>query len=298
MLTMRSSSVATEVLSTVEEFRGWRRRLGATTDAGPKALLGFVPTMGALHEGHLSLVEQAASQCAAVVVSIFVNPLQFGPNEDFQKYPRTMESDLKLCQEAGVKAIFAPSVQDFYGAGTDSTTIVSPPKALVDRLCGSFRPGHFDGVATVVTKLFGVVEPSRAYFGEKDYQQLTVIRHMVHDLNLPLEIVGCPTIREKDGLARSSRNVYLTAEQRAQAPSLHKTLTDVRDRSLSGAMSLHDALAAAKQEISSLPGVVVQYLEACDTDTLEPLTQARKPMVILVAAKFGDVRLIDNLIVQ
>lgn len=299
---MPSSSVTTEVLRSVDEFRSWRQRLAesqlARDGRTARPLLGFVPTMGALHEGHLSLVERATAECQATVVSIFVNPLQFGPAEDFQKYPRTMESDLKLCQDAGVKAVFAPSVADFYGGGTEKTTMVVPPTYLIDRLCGKFRPGHFEGVATVVTKLFSVVEPTRAYFGEKDFQQLTVIRHMVADLNLPLTIVGCPTVRESDGLARSSRNVYLRQDERALAPHLYRILSTVRDRSLAAPETLPAVLAAARQELSALAGVRLQYLEACDIETLEPLTRARTPMVILVAAKFGEVRLIDNLIVR
>jgi pantoate--beta-alanine ligase len=305
------SSLDTKVLSRAVDFKEWRRSLrdsareGAREgrdadrggrDGGGKPLLGLVPTMGALHAGHMQLVRRAVEECAYVAVSIFVNPLQFGPNEDYAKYPRPFEKDLQMCREAGVHAIFNPKADEFYGANLKETTRVIPPQELLSRLDGIFRPGHFEGVATVVMKLFGTVEPTRAYFGQKDYQQLTIIQRMVKDLNVPLTIVPVATVRESDGLALSSRNVFLNPEQRQIAPELHRALCSVRDQSLDG-KPLPIATAEQIDRLTKL-GFAVQYLEACDVKTLQPCTEAQTPMVILVAGKFGDVRLIDNLIVE
>lgn len=260
--------------------------------------VGFVPTMGALHEGHMSLVRKARQECDFVIVSIFVNPLQFGPLEDLTKYPRPLERDLELCRAENVDLVFNPSVQEMYTPGAGETTKVVPPTALTSTLCGTFRPGHFTGVATVVLKLFNMVEPNVAYFGEKDYQQLMVIKKMVADLNIPVEIVGVPTSRDKDGLALSSRNVYLSEEQRLLAPELHNILCQVRDEVLGKGVSLKYSLARYREIIRQLPNTELQYLEACDANTLAELEEARLPMVLLVAAKIGEVRLIDNLIVR
>ena len=279
-----------QVVETVSSLKTWR-------SAHP-ARVGFVPTMGALHEGHMSLVRQARKECDFVVVSIFVNPLQFGPLEDLNKYPRPLEKDLELCRAENVDLVFHPSVEEMYSPGGGQTTKVVPPTTLTEGLCGAFRPGHFTGVATVVLKLFNMVEPNVAYFGEKDYQQLMVIRKMVVDLNVPVEIVGVPTSRAEDGLALSSRNVYLTEEQRFIAPELHNILCKVRDETLTKGVSLKYALARYREIIRQLPGAQLQYLEACDADTLAELDEARVPMVILVAAKLGEVRLIDNLVVR
>lgn len=289
------SSLDIKVLSSVQLFKEWRRSLPAQ-GRDDKPLLGLVPTMGALHAGHLQLIRNAVAECTYAAVSIFVNPLQFGPNEDFAKYPRPLEKDLELCREAGVHAVFNPTPQDFYGDHPDRTTRVIPPRELLGRLDGVFRPGHFEGVATVVTKLFGTIEPSRAYFGQKDYQQLTIIQHMVHDLNLPLTVVPVATVRESDGLALSSRNVYLNEKQRAVAPELYRSLCAVRDQSLDNGKPVREVEAQEKERLKQL-GFDVQYLEACDVSTLQQIAPAGKPMVILVAAKLGDVRLIDNLIV-
>lgn len=278
------------LIETVDAMQGWRCKQESST-------VGFVPTMGALHEGHMSLVRRAKQECQSVVVSIFVNPLQFGPAEDFNKYPRPLEKDLQFCRQAGVEAVFHPTPAVMYPSGEDGTTKVIPPQHLINSLCGAFRPGHFEGVATVCAKLFGIVQPHRAYFGEKDYQQLTVIRQMVKDLNMPLEVVPVTNVREPDGLAMSSRNVYLTAEQRALSPVLYQTLCFVRDEAVSGRLSLQEALEQGRRKLSELPGVTLQYLEACNPVTLEQLPEAAGNMVILVAAKFGGVRLIDNLIV-
>jgi pantoate ligase/cytidylate kinase len=252
--------------------------------------------MGALHAGHMTLVRKAREDCGYVVVSLFVNPIQFGPNEDFGKYPRPFEADLKACTNAGVDAIFHPGIELMYPAGQDNTTKVVPPAALISGLCGAFRPGHFEGVATVVAKLFNLIQPEFAYFGQKDYQQLQVIKKMVADLDMSVNVVPVPIVRESDGLALSSRNVYLTPEQRKLAPVLYSTLKEVSEHAKQGT-GLSAALKIGKEKISALPGVTLQYLEACDPTTLVPLHQARVPMVILVAAKYGDVRLIDNLIV-
>jgi pantoate--beta-alanine ligase len=283
-------------LESFDELSRWRQDQAAT---GPgKAAVGFVPTMGALHEGHLSLVHQSVKECRKTVVSIFVNPLQFGANEDLDRYPRPLDRDMAMCAEAGVDAIFHPLAREMYPHGQDLITKVVPPETLTERLCGLFRPGHFSGVATVVAKLFSLVQPQRAYFGEKDYQQLTVIHHMVRDLNLPLEVVNGATIRERDGLAMSSRNVYLTPEQRALAPVLYEVLTNIANEVRNGTKSISQSIEAGRSRLSSLPGVSLQYLEACDVDSLQPLERFTNSMVVLVAAKFGDVRLIDNVIVR
>ncbi|MBX9876917.1 MAG: pantoate--beta-alanine ligase [Candidatus Obscuribacterales bacterium] len=279
-----------QLVETVNDLKKWRH--------GKSGRVGFVPTMGALHEGHMSLVRRARQECESVIVSIFVNPLQFGPLEDLNKYPRPLEKDLELCRSENVDLVFHPSVEQMYTPGGGETTKVVPPTALTSKLCGTFRPGHFTGIATVVLKLFNMVEPTVAYFGEKDYQQLMVIRKMVADLNVPVKIVGVPTHRAEDGLALSSRNVYLTEEQRFLAPELYNILCKVRDETLSKGVSLKYSLARYREIIRQLPGTELQYLEACDADTLAELEEARLPMVILVAAKLGKVRLIDNLIVR
>lgn len=277
-----------QVVETVIDLKVWRK--------AHSGRVGFVPTMGALHEGHMSLVRRARQECDFVIVSIFVNPLQFGPHEDLNKYPRPLEKDLDLCRKDGVDLVFHPSVGEMY-TGTETTKVV-PPASITSTLCAPIRPGHFIGVATVVSKLFNMVEPTVAYFGEKDYQQLIVIRQMVADLNIPIEIVGVPTLRDKDGLALSSRNVYMNEDERQLAPKLHEVLCQVRDQSLKGDVSLKYALARGKEIIRQIPNAELQYLEACDADTLEALDEARLPMVILVAAKLGNVRLIDNIIVR
>jgi pantoate--beta-alanine ligase len=254
--------------------------------------------MGALHAGHMSLVGAARQQYAGVtpfvVVSIFVNPTQFGPREDFSKYPRTLETDTARCEEAGVDLVFAPAVEEMYPEGFGTTVHIA---GVTERLEGEFRPGHFDGVATVVCKLLGIVAPDRAYFGQKDYQQLAVVRRMVADLNLPVEVIGCPTVREADGLALSSRNRYLSAEERAAAPALHRAL-QVGAEALRAGESGATAAARAKDSLASEPRFRVQYLETVDPDTLAPHPQAGLPAVLVAAAYLGETRLIDNLVVE
>jgi len=233
-------------------------------------IVGLVPTMGALHAGHLSLIEAASSRDDFVVVSVFVNPTQFGPEEDYERYPRQLTRDAQLAKQAGAHLVFAPSPVEMYP--DDHSTWVEVGE-LTEGLCGRFRPGHFRGVTTVVTKLLNIVQPDRAYFGEKDYQQLVVIRRMTRDLNIPVEIVGLPTVREADGLAVSSRNQYLDAQQRAAAPQLYQALQ-------------HGAEVARKGASGAQP------------ETLQPRGEARAPMVIAAAAYLGDTRLIDNIKIE
>lgn len=285
-------AVDTLVFETVKAYSAWRQKLAMEQ---PDAIVGFVPTMGALHQGHATLMRVARQECNYVVVSIFVNPMQFGPHEDFDRYPRTFPADLEICQSAGVDVVFRPAVSEVYERPIAEMTKVIPPQELINHLCGAFRPGHFEGVATVVLKLFNMIQPTQAYFGEKDYQQLAVIRRMGRDLNLPLQVIGVPTVRERDGLAMSSRNVYLTGDERAAAPGIHAVISGVRDAVLSGA-KVSAAVSEAKVSLQSISGLEVQYLELCDAETLEPLDEARKPFVVLVAAKLGNVRLIDNVV--
>ncbi|MGN6606707.1 MAG: pantoate--beta-alanine ligase [Jatrophihabitans sp.] len=255
------------------------------------APVALVPTMGALHQGHATLVEHARAQAATVVVSIFVNPLQFGPNEDLAKYPRTLPDDLALCERLGADVVWAPSVDDVYPGGDAQVTV--HPGPLGDRLEGAVRPGHFAGVLTVVAKLFGLVRPQRALFGEKDYQQLTLIRRMVLDLELGVAVLGVPTVREPDGLALSSRNVYLSADERQAATALSRALFAGRDAAAHGALAVIDT---ATHELAREPGVAVDYLDLRGTDLGE--IPHHGPARLLVAARVGTTRLIDNVAVQ
>lgn len=260
----------------------WRRR-------GLK--VGLVPTMGALHEGHASLVRRAARECGRVAVSIFVNPTQFGPNEDFSRYPRTFAADKALCRAAGAHAIYHPSPEAMYPEGFSTTVSV---KGVSEGLCGAFRPGHFAGVATVVLKLLNAAAPDRAYFGEKDYQQLAVIRRMAADLDLPCAIVGCPIVREKDGLALSSRNRYLSAEERRQAVKLSAALR-AGAGALKGGASPRAARAAMLKVLRDIPGARIDYAEIVRADTLAPAASADGRLRLLTAVRLGNTRLIDNL---
>jgi len=253
--------------------------------------LGLVPTMGALHEGHLSLVRAAKAQCDAVAVSIFVNPTQFGPSEDLAKYPRSFERDRELLEKEGVGILFAPSVKEMYPAGTTTWVTV---EGLSNRLDGSSRPGHFRGVTTVVAKLFHIVEPDAAFFGQKDAAQVAIIRHMVRDLDFGVEIVACPIVREADGLAMSSRNAYLNAEQRKQALVLHRSLMRVKELRESGETNLGKLLAAGREEIAREGGVRLDYFEIVDPSTLEAVSDVRNGVLVVVAGYVGTTRLIDN----
>ena len=253
--------------------------------------VGLVPTMGALHEGHLSLARAAKSTDDVVVVSIFVNPTQFGPNEDFSQYPRTFEADCALLEAEAVDFVFAPSVAEIYPQGSGTVVAV---EGIEDRLDGKSRPGHFRGVATVVAKLFHIVRPDRAYFGQKDAAQIAILRKMVRDLNFPLELVVCPIVREKDGLAMSSRNRYLSEDERRRALVLSRALREAKERFATGMDSPQKLLEAARAVLAEEPGVRIDYLEAVDPNTLEPVTELNSPMLIAVAAWVGTTRLIDN----
>jgi pantoate--beta-alanine ligase len=253
--------------------------------------LALVPTMGALHAGHLSLINAGKRDCAHVVASIFVNPLQFGPNEDFSRYPRTFDADCTALSAAGVDVLFVPSAEALTPAG--ATTFIEVA-GISDRLDGAHRPGHFRGVATIVAKLFHIVTPNRAYFGQKDAAQLAVLRAMVRDLNFPVEIVACPIVREPDGLALSSRNRYLTPEQRISATILHRALDASADLHAHGERNSHVLSATMLRVIASEPSVIVEYAAVVDPDTLLPLADTTGGALIAVAARLGETRLIDN----
>jgi len=255
--------------------------------------LALVPTMGALHEGHIALVAEARKRADKVAASIFVNPAQFGPNEDFSRYPRQEEQDLAMLDEAGCDLVWMPSVHDIYPDGFATKVRVS---GVSDRWEGEARPGHFEGVATVVAKLLLAVRPDVAVFGEKDFQQLAVIRRMVADLAIPVGIVGVPTVREPDGLARSSRNAYLTAEQRARAVTLPNALKAARD-TISGNGSVGSALAQAKQALVNAGFLKIDYVALVDAATLDPLDTPQGEMRLIAAATIGSTRLIDNVAV-
>ena len=256
------------------------------------ASVGMVPTMGALHEGHLSLIRAARAENDLVVVSVFVNPTQFGPSEDLKKYPRDLERDRALCAEAGADLIFSPEVGEMYPEAFSTWVEV---EGLTAGLCGRSRPGHFRGVCTVVTKLFNVCQPDRAYFGEKDAQQLAVITRMTRDLDMRVQIVPCPTVRESDGLAMSSRNARLTAEHRAQAPVLYRALCAARDLVSGGERDVAALDRAIREILAQAPAGLVDYVEIVDTDTLAPVATIARTCLIALAVKFGDVRLIDNI---
>jgi pantoate--beta-alanine ligase len=253
--------------------------------------LALVPTMGALHAGHLSLIDAAKRDCAHVAASIFVNPLQFGPNEDFNRYPRTFEADCAALTAAGVDILFAPSAETLIPDG--ATTFVEVG-GISDRLDGAHRPGHFRGVATIVAKLIHIVAPDRAYFGQKDAAQLAVLRAMVRDLNFPVELVACPIVREPDGLALSSRNRYLTAEQRIRATILHRSLDAAADLHARGERNSQALIATMLRIFATEPTVVVEYVAVVDPDTLLPLSDTTSGALIAVAVRLGETRLIDN----
>jgi pantoate--beta-alanine ligase len=256
--------------------------------------LGLVPTMGALHEGHLSLVRAARHRCEVVAASIFVNPTQFGPNEDLAKYPRAFERDRELLEKEGVELLFAPSVEEMYPAGAVSWVTV---EGMSDRLDGRSRPGHFRGVTTVVAKLFHVVEPDAAFFGQKDAAQIAIIRRMVSDLKFPVEIVACPIVREADGLAMSSRNAYLDPSQRRQALVLYPALMRVKECWDAGERDAARLVAVGCMEIASESAVRLDYFEIVDGESLDPVSKIEKGALVVVAAFVGATRLIDNVVV-
>ena len=260
-----------------------------------KRSIGLVPTMGALHDGHWSLVRDARRDADCVVVSILVNPLQFGPGEDLEQYPRSTEADLAGCRQRGVDLVFAPDARKMYQ--DDHATSVQV-KGLSDSLCGQARPGHFDGVCTVVCKLFNIVAPHRAYFGEKDYQQLVIIRRMTSDLDLPVEVVACPTVREADGLAMSSRNAYLSDDQRQSAASLYQALTEAAAAIGGGRCVASELVHSARRRIEESGASSIDYVTIVDPVTLRPVEQVQGQVRICLAAYFGATRLIDNLAVD
>jgi pantoate--beta-alanine ligase len=257
--------------------------------------LGLVPTMGALHEGHRSLVRAAKAQCDAVAVSIFVNPTQFGPTEDLSKYPRQFDHDCQLLEKEGVEILFAPPVEEIYPQGAVTWVLV---EGLSEKLDGRSRPGHFRGVATIVAKLFHIVEPEAAFFGQKDAAQLAVIRRMVRDLNFPVEIVACPIVREADGLAMSSRNAYLNREERVRALVLQRALQEVRLQFQAGQRSASKLISAGKEVFAGEPQVRLDYFEIVDPDTLDPVERISHKTLVAVAAYVGTTRLIDNVVLE
>jgi pantoate--beta-alanine ligase len=276
------------IFTTVGELRGF------VTKAGREGkTVGLVPTMGALHAGHESLIRRSVAENDRTIVSIFVNPTQFGPGEDFGKYPRRLADDAKLCEEAKASAVFAPTPDEIYPAGFRTWVEV---EGLTDRLCGASRPGHFRGVTTVCAKLFGMVGPDRAYFGEKDYQQLAVIRRMVADLDMNLEIVGCPTMRDADGLALSSRNKYLDAGKRKQALVLHRSLVEAKRLvEKTGVRRAIDVTRAMRKVIGAASAAKIDYIAVVHPDTLEPLDRIEGEAVAMLAVFINRVRLIDNM---
>jgi pantoate--beta-alanine ligase len=279
-----------EIIRTIS----WMKQV-AREARGQNRVIGFVPTMGALHEGHFSLVRAAKSECSPVVVSIFVNPKQFGPSEDFQKYPRSFEADRAALENLGVDYLFAPTPEEMYPTGFRTVVAVD---GLSDKLEGRSRPDHFHGVTTVVLKLFEIVQPSLAYFGRKDAQQARIILQMALDLNLDTQIIVRPILREPDGLALSSRNVYLQGDDRRAAAALHRSLDAVRREIAAGQRDVTRLLAALRRVLDAEPGIVLDYAELVDADTLEPVVNLRGNCLILLAAKLGKTRLIDNALVE
>jgi pantoate--beta-alanine ligase len=265
----------------------------ASRRARSRGLLGFVPTMGALHEGHLSLVRRARELCPAVAVSIFVNPLQFGPSEDFTRYPRTFERDCELLEKEGVDMLFAPAVETIYPVGETTYVVV---EGLREKLCGHSRPGHFRGVATVVAKLFHIVEPQVAVFGQKDAAQCAVIRRMVRDLDFDVRIEVGPIVREADGLAMSSRNAYLSPEERRASTVLYRSLCRVQTLADKGEGATEKLIAAGKSVMAKEPAARMDYFEVVDPDSLDPLPDISRGALVAVAAFLGGTRLIDNIV--
>jgi pantoate--beta-alanine ligase len=253
--------------------------------------VGLVPTMGALHEGHASLIRLARRQCGFVVVTIFVNPTQFGPNEDFARYPRPLAEDLALCEREGADLVFAPEASEAYGPGSRTCVEVAE---LGEHLCGRSRPGHFRGVATVVLKLLNIVQPDSAYFGQKDAQQARIIRQLVRDLNVPVQIAICPTVREPDGLAVSSRNHYLSPVERGNAIVLHQALSDVRSRYAAGERDANVLCELITNRIRVTSGAELDYAEIVDAETFQPVNRLDRPAVAALAVRFRNTRLIDN----
>jgi pantoate--beta-alanine ligase len=290
---MTTTSLHSPTPAVAETLVEIRHRILAARQSGKS--IGFVPTMGALHAGHVSLIERARTESDLVVVSIFVNPTQFGPQEDFQRYPRPRAQDLKICGQAGADLIFYPTVDVIYPAGFRTFVEV---QGLSEILEGAIRPGHFRGVATVVTKLFLIAGADRAYFGQKDYQQQLLIRIMSRELNLPTEVITCPTRRDPDGLALSSRNAYLTPEQRQQGLCLSRAMLEVQRQLDAGQQDLGLLVQSLRKQIEDTAGVKLDYAVIVDSESLAELNAIQPNMVALVAAQVGTTRLIDNLILR
>jgi pantoate--beta-alanine ligase len=279
-----------QLVHSIAETRAALRKLRAQNRT-----VGLVPTMGALHVGHISLVRAARAQSEVVVATIFVNPTQFAPNEDFSKYPRTFEEDCRLLEQEGVDFLFAPTAEEMYPPGASTFVEVG---GISDRLDGVSRPGHFRGVATIVAKLFHIVGPDRAFFGQKDAAQVAVLRSMVRDLNFPLEIVVCPTVREPDGLALSSRNRYLSPAERQIALTLRRTLTEIEKRATQGENRSSRLIETGLEVLSRTPEVRLDYLKIVDPDTLEDVDEIRNGALVAIAVWVGATRLIDNIVVK
>ncbi len=287
--TPRPRSDAVEIFTSIEGYRAWRNGLA------PDATVGFAPTMGALHPGHLRLVAESRKANAFTVVSVFVNPLQFGPAEDFSRYPRPFDEDVRLCREAGVAAVFAPEAADFYPPDFSSYCEV---EGLDEFLDGASRPGHFRGVCTVVLKLFNIVKPRRAYFGQKDIQQALILKKLVRDLSVDLEMQIVPTVREATGLALSSRNVYLTPDEKTRATALSRGLFLAREAWARGERSARALTGILRSEIESSRPARIDYIEAVSQADLRPAETLSGPSVLAVAAFYGKTRLIDNVLLD
>ena len=284
------------MLELIESIGKLRERLAETSSAAPKheaRRRALVPTMGALHAGHAALIDAARRDGGVVIVSIFVNPLQFNNKDDLARYPRTLEDDIAFCRERGVDIVFAPSAAEVYPEPLECSVDVG---RLADHLCGPFRPGHFQGVATVVLKLFNMVLPHRAYFGEKDAQQLAIVQRLVADFNLPIAIIGVPTVREADGLAMSSRNRHLSADERRVAVCLYQSLLEARQRISSGEKRSASIVRAAAAVIPRSDGLKLEYLEIVDPNTMQPVDEINGPVRVAGALWVGSTRLIDNLL--
>ena len=279
-----------EVAETIESVRAVVKAA-----RGKGQIIGLVPTMGALHIGHISLIETAVKKCGFVVVSIFVNPTQFGPGEDFEKYPRPIEADLDICKKAGVNLVFEPKPEQMYPG--ENLTWVNVEK-LTEPLCGKSRPGHFRGVTTICAKLFNIVQPDIAFFGQKDAQQAIVIKRMVADLNMPLEIVICPTIREPDGLAVSSRNQYLDKQQRQDAAYIYKSLEKCREMVNAGKIETDEIIDQMKKVLRQKSSIEIEYISIVDSETLETVERIAGKVLAAVAVRLGPARLIDNIMID